>query len=92
MASENNPTHVTMSSIGLGGGLGRQIDRTKLIEDYSKPEILYPIHRNFHRDPSTLEPSNETSTKLPPKPFDIRAIHETSTEISTETSTETLRH
>ena len=30
-----------MSSIGLGG-LGRQTDRPKLIEDYSKPEILDP--------------------------------------------------
>ena len=29
-----------MSSIGLGG-LGRQTDRPKLIEDYSKPEIRH---------------------------------------------------
>ena len=26
-----------MSSIGLGGGLGRQTNRPELIEDYSKP-------------------------------------------------------
>ena len=50
------------------GGLGRQTDRPKLIEDYSKPEILHPIHRNLHRDPSTLEPS----TKLPTKLLDFR--------------------
>ena len=29
-----------MSSIGLGGGLGRQTNRPELIEDYSKPQFL----------------------------------------------------
>ena len=47
------PNATVMSSISLWGGLGRQTDRPKLIEDYSKPEILHP----------STEASTETSTE-----------------------------